>query len=64
MIAYINGVEQQGTRSVKFVKKIKDIKISTTKLKNKIPNVLRNLDDLSIKKYDQTPKNIFELMEN
>jgi hypothetical protein len=64
MIAYINGVEQQETRPVKFVKRIKDIKISTTKLKNKIPNAFRNLNDLNVKKYDKTPKNIFELMEN
>ncbi|MCL8210342.1 hypothetical protein LT336_00072 [Spiroplasma sp. JKS002671] len=63
MIAYINGVEQQTTRQVKFVKSKKKIKIQTTVLKNKIPQEIRKINQLELKNND-LPKNIFELKEN
>lgn len=63
LIAYVNGVEQQETRAVKFVKRKQNISIQTTELKNKIPNQLRNIDELDMKKYENQEFDIFQLKE-
>ena len=63
LIAYVNGVEQQSTRDVKFVRRKQNVFIQTTKLINKIPNQLRNIDKLNMKKYENEEFDIFQLKE-
>lgn len=63
LIAYVNGVEQQETREVFGVKRIKNISIKTTVLKSKKPNKFRKIDELDLIKGDREPQDIFKLKE-
>lgn len=63
MIAYVNGVEQQETRQVKYVKRNDIIEVETTHLINKIPKKLQDIKNLDLKEVNQ-PHNIFKLKEN
>ena len=64
MIAYINGVEQQETRQVKYVKRIRNVEFKTTILKNKIPTQFRKIDKNLIGEYKGGIKDIFQLKED
>ncbi len=64
LTAYINGVEQQETRKVEYVKRIKNIEIQTTILKDKKPLSFKNINKSEFKKYEGELKNIFKLKEN
>lgn len=64
LIAYINGVEQQETRQVKYVKRIRNVEFKTTILKNKIPTLFRKIDKNLIGEYKGGIKDIFQLKED
>jgi type III restriction enzyme len=60
MIAYVNGVEEQRTRSIKMIERKNTFSVQTTVLKNKIPQQIRNINNLSLQEADYS-KTIFEL---
>jgi type III restriction enzyme len=61
MKAYIDGVVQQDTKEIEFVKRNHSLEIETTKLKNKVPMKIKNISKIVLK--DVGIENIFELKQ-